>query len=110
MTLTIAWSALLAAGALGALMAVSLKHAAGFTDPLWTTVSLGTAAALILLLGLSLQVLPAGTVFSAWSGVAAVLAVATGALVMGERLDSERAFWIGLIVLGVLGLRYDRLL
>lgn len=110
MTLTVAWTALLAAGALGALMAVSLKYAAGFTDPVWTTVSLGTAGALLLLLGLSLQVLPAATVFSAWSGVAAVLVVAVGALVMGERLDSERVFWIGLIVLGVLGLRYDQLL
>ena len=27
------------AGALGALMAVSLKHAAGFTDPIWTKMS-----------------------------------------------------------------------
>lgn len=110
MTLTIAWGALLLAGALGALMAVSLKQAAGFTDPLWTGVSLSSAAGLVLLLGASLQVLPAGTVFSVWTALAAVLAAASGVLVLGERLDSERAFWIGLIVLGVLGLRYDRLL
>ncbi|MDD3836396.1 MAG: SMR family transporter [Phenylobacterium sp.] len=107
MTLTLAWSALLAAAALGALLAVSLKQAAGFTDPLWTTVSLGSAAASLLLLSVALQALPASAVFAAWSGAAAVLVALAGPLLLGERLDSERIFWTGLIVLGVLGLRYD---
>lgn len=110
MTLTLAWAALLTAGVLGALMVVSLKQAAGFSDPAWTTVSLGAAGALVLLLGVALQALPAATVLPAWSGVASLVAVAGAALVLGERLDSERVFWIGLIVLGVLGLRFERLL
>lgn len=110
MTLALAWSAVFAAGALAAVMAVSLKQAAGFTEPLWTAAALASAAALALTLGVALQALPAVAVFPACAGLAVLLVTGAGALLLGERLESDRIFWIGLIVLGVLGLRYEPVL
>ncbi len=109
MSVSLAWTAVLAAGVLGAFWALSLKQTASFQDPAWVAVSLLGAAMLVVLLATGMRVLPAGVAFAAWSGIAVLTAALAGAFVLGERLDSDRALWMGLIVLGVVGLRFGRL-
>lgn len=91
-----AWSLLVAAGVLEMGWAIGLKFAEGFTR-LWP--SLGTAAAMIAsmyLLALAARELPIGTAYAVWTGIGAAL---------GESSAGLRLGCIGLIVIGVVGLK-----
>lgn len=88
-----AWGILLLAGLLEIGWAVGLKYTEGFTR-LWPTV--GTAAALIasmVLLGVALRTLQLGT---------AIL----GIVLLGEPASAIRLVCIGLIVAGIVGLKF----
>jgi quaternary ammonium compound-resistance protein SugE len=102
---TVAWGALLAAGVLDVLWAVSMKYADGYSRLGWSIVSLLLLAAFVFLLGRSLQVLPVGTAYAIWTGVGAVGTVLMGALLFGESLDVVRIGCIALVVVGIIGLK-----
>jgi quaternary ammonium compound-resistance protein SugE len=102
MTRAGAWVALLAAGILDVLWAVSMKYADGYSRLGWSVVSLALLAAFVFLLGSSLQVLPVGT---AWTGIGAVGTVLLGVALFGESLDPIRIGCILLIVIGIVGLK-----
>jgi len=65
-----AWVALIAAGMLDVLWAVSMKYAEGYSRPGWTLVSLVLLGAFVFLLGRTLTVLPVGTAYAVWTGSA----------------------------------------
>jgi quaternary ammonium compound-resistance protein SugE len=102
---TAAWVALVAAGVLDVLWAVSLKYAAGYSKPGWSIVSLLLLAAFVFLLGRSLQVLPVGTAYAVWTGIGAVGTVLMGVVLFGESLDVIRLGCIGLVLIGIVGLK-----
>jgi quaternary ammonium compound-resistance protein SugE len=104
-SLSSAWLLLLAAGVLDVLWAVSMKYAEGYTKPLWSLLSLVLLAAFVFLLGRSLQVLPVGTAYAVWTGIGAVVTVLMGAALFGESLDLARLGCIGLVVVGIAGLK-----
>jgi quaternary ammonium compound-resistance protein SugE len=100
-----AWLMLFVAGLLEVGWAVGLKYTDGFTR-LWPTV--GTAAALIgsmTLLGLAVRVLPLGTAYAVWTGIGTVGTACLGIVLFQEPLTALRIACIGLIVIGILGLR-----
>jgi quaternary ammonium compound-resistance protein SugE len=105
MTPLVAWLMLAAAGILDVLWAVSLKYAQGYTKLGWSLVSLLLLGALVLLLGRSLLVLPVGTAYAVWTGIGAAGTVLAGTILFGESTDPARLFWIGLIVIGTIGLK-----
>lgn len=105
MSTTIAWAMLVAAGILDVLWAVSLKYAEGFSKPGWSLLSLLLLGGLVWLLGRSLLVLPVGTAYAVWTGIGAAGTVLIGIVLFGEGMDPMRLFWIGLIVIGTLGLK-----
>jgi quaternary ammonium compound-resistance protein SugE len=85
--------------------AVGLKYAEGFTR-LWP--SLGTAAPMVLsvvLLGLALHALPLGTAYAVWTGVGTVGTALLGIALFHESADPLRLVCIGLIVVGIAGLK-----
>jgi quaternary ammonium compound-resistance protein SugE len=100
-----AWTALVAAGGLDMLWAVSMKYAEGYTKLGWSLVSLVLLAAFVFLLGRSLQVLPVGTAYAVWTGVGAVGTVLMGVMLFGESLDPMRILCIAFVVLGIIGLK-----
>jgi quaternary ammonium compound-resistance protein SugE len=100
-----AWTALLVAGLLDVLWAVTLKLADGHTRPGWTVASLVLLAGFVFLLGQSLRVLPVGTAYAVWTGIGAVGTVLLGVWLFGEQLDAVRIACIALIVGGIAGLR-----
>jgi quaternary ammonium compound-resistance protein SugE len=102
---TVAWSALLAAGVLDVLWAVSMKYADGYSKLGWSILSLLLLAAFVFLLGRSLQVLPVGTAYAVWTGIGAVGTVLMGVALFGESLDAVRIGCIALVVLGIVGLK-----
>ena len=100
-----AWVMLFVAGLLEVGWAVGLKYTDGFTR-FWPTV--GTALALIgsmTLLGLAVRVLPLGTAYAVWTGIGTVGTAVLGIALFHEPLTFWRITFIGLIVLGILGLK-----
>jgi quaternary ammonium compound-resistance protein SugE len=107
MTRSAAWIALIAAAGLDVAWALAMKRADGFRHLGWTLASLAALAGLVLLLGRSLQVLPVGAAYAVWTGLGAAGTVLLGAVLLGEALTPARLAWIGLIVAGVIGLRFQ---
>ncbi len=100
-----AWLILLAAGLLEVGWAVGLKHTEGFTRPLPTVLTVAAMVASLGLLGLALRSLPLGTAYAVWTGVGTVGTALLGIWLFREPADPLRLLCIGLIVLGIVGLK-----
>ncbi|WP_298574856.1 quaternary ammonium compound efflux SMR transporter SugE [uncultured Luteimonas sp.] len=99
------WIILLLAGVFEIGWAIGLKYTEGFTRP-WPT--LGTVAAMAIslgLLGVAMKSLPVGTAYAVWVGVGAVGTAILGIVLLGEPSNPGRLVSLGLIVLGIIGLK-----
>ena len=84
---------------------VGLKYSDGFTR-LWPSVL--TAVALIAsmgLLGLAVRDLHLGTAYAVWTGIGTLGAAFFGIMLFGEPVTTMRLACIGLIALGIVGLK-----
>ncbi|MCY6381097.1 DMT family transporter [Hoeflea prorocentri] len=99
------WILLLLAGLLEVGWAVGLKFTNGFRLPVPTVLTVSAMAASVFLLGLSLKYLPLGTAYPIWTGIGAIGTVAVGMVLFGEPVTAIRLACIGLIVLGIVGLK-----
>lgn len=100
-----AWFLLIVAGLFEVGWAIGLKYTEGFTR-LWP--SLGTAAAMLVslgLLGLAMKSLPVGTAYAVWVGVGAVGTVIRGVVLFGEPMGTLRVVSMLLIIAGLVGLK-----
>ena len=100
-----AWLYLLVAGLFEVGWAVGLKYTEGFTRPwpsVWTVAALALSMAL---LALAVRELPIGTAYAVWTGIGAVGTALLGIALFGEPRDPARLVCIGLIVVGILGLK-----
>ena len=99
------WILLLVAAGLEIVWAVSLKYTEGFTR-LWPSVGTILAmAASMYLLARAAGGLPIGTAYAVWTEIGAVGTAVVGMLVLNESRDWVRLACIGLIILGVVGLK-----
>ena len=101
-----AWLYLLVAGLLEICWAIGLKYTEGFTR-LWPSVL--TIGAMILslgFLGLALKTLPVGTAYAVWTGIGAVGTVILGIVLFAEPATAVRLGCIGLILAGIIGLKF----
>jgi quaternary ammonium compound-resistance protein SugE len=99
------WVILFIAGLFEIGWAVGLKYTDGFTR-LWPTVA--TAVALVAsmsLLGLALRALPLGTAYAVWTGIGSVGTAVLGIVLFREPATAMRLTCIGLIVVGIVGLK-----
>ena len=106
MTSTNAWLLLVVAGLLEVAFALGLKTADGLQRP-W--ILAGTLLVLIgslALLTLALRHLPVGTAYAVWTGIGAVGTALAGVLWMRDSASVGRLACMGLIVGGVMGLRW----
>lgn len=99
------WVFLVASGVIDVAWALSIKKADGFANPAWTVVSLILLALFVVLLTKALQVLPVGTAYAIWTGIGAAGTVGAGILFFNEPASASRLFFIGIIVLGIVGLK-----
>lgn len=100
-----AWLLLLIAGLFEVGWAIGLKYTEGFSRPLPTVLTLGAMAVSLGLLGLALRTLPVGTAYAVWTGVGTVGTAILGIWLFRESADPLRLACIGLIVLGIAGLK-----
>ena len=99
------WIMLLIAAGLEVVWAVGLKYTEGFTR-FWPSAGTVLAmAASMYLLARAAEGLPIGTAYAVWTGIGAVGTALVGMLVLNESRDWARLGCMGLIILGVVGLK-----
>ena len=99
------WIVLLLAGLLEVVWAVGLKYTEGFSR-LWPSViTVSAMTASILLLAMAVKTLPIGTAYAIWTGIGAVGAVLLGIVLFGDSASPLRLACVGLVVLGMVGLK-----
>ena len=99
------WIYLVVAGLLEVAWAVGLKYTAGFTR-LWPSVfTITTMAGSVGMLGLALRQLPLGTAYAVWTGIGTIGTAVFGMVMLGEPAGALRIGSIGLIALGIAGLK-----
>ncbi len=83
-----------------------MKLSDGFSR-FWPTVSfVATALASLALLNLALRSIPLGSAYAVWTGVGAIGTVIVGIVWFRDPVTFLRIFFLGLIVAGVIGLRF----
>jgi quaternary ammonium compound-resistance protein SugE len=105
MTPGLAWTLLLLAGLLEVVWVMTMKASAGFTRPGWAVATMVAAGLSFWLLGLAMKLLPAGTAYPVWVGIGAVGAFIFGIVFFHEPAGLARIACVGLIVLGIVGLK-----
>lgn len=100
------WVVLTLAGLLEVAWAVGLKFTAGFTRPVPSVLTGLALVASVWLLALSVRSLPIGTAYAVWTGIGVVGTVIVGIWKFGESASVFRLTCIGLIVIGLIGLRF----
>jgi quaternary ammonium compound-resistance protein SugE len=101
-----AWFYLIAAGICEIGWAIGLKYTEGFTK---IGASIATVIVMILsfvLLAQAMKTLPLGTAYASWTGIGAVGTTILGIILFNEPKDLVRLLCIGLIIAGVLGLKF----
>jgi quaternary ammonium compound-resistance protein SugE len=100
------WLILLVAGLFEVGWAVGLKYTHGFTR-FWPSVFTVVAMAVSLfLLAQALRTLPIGTAYAIWTGIGAVGTAVLGIVLFSEPATAIRLGCIGLIVAGIVGLKF----
>jgi quaternary ammonium compound-resistance protein SugE len=100
------WIILFIAGLFEIAWAIGLKYTEGFTKLL---PSIFTILAMIISMGLlsySVKHLPLGTAYAVWTGIGAVGTVILGIILFDESKDMIRLFFIFLIIVGIVGLKF----
>jgi quaternary ammonium compound-resistance protein SugE len=100
------WIYLFIAGLFEIGWAVGLKYTEGFTK-LWPSII--TIATMILsfyFLSTAVKTIPIGTAYAIWTGIGAVGTAILGIILFGESKEFMRMFFILLIIVGIVGLKF----
>jgi quaternary ammonium compound-resistance protein SugE len=100
-----AWLLLLVAGLLEVAWAIGLKYTQGFTRLVPSVLTIAAIVASMTLLGLAARTLPIGTAYAVWVGIGAAGAAALGIVLFGEPATAPRLFFLGLLLVSVVGLK-----
>ncbi|HPF20850.1 MAG TPA: quaternary ammonium compound efflux SMR transporter SugE [Syntrophomonas sp.] len=99
------WVLLVIAGLLEMGWAVGLKYTQGFTKLIPSVFTVMGMMASFCFLSLALRSLPLGTAYAVWTGIGTVGIVILGIILFKEPVDLLRLLFIGLIVIGIIGLK-----
>jgi quaternary ammonium compound-resistance protein SugE len=97
------WVVLIIAGLLEIAWAIGLKYSGGFSRPV-PAIVYACMVVSVGLLGVAMRGIPAGTVYAVWTGIGTVGTAALGIPLFCESSDPLRLFFLGVIVIGVVGL------
>lgn len=100
-----AWVYLIIAGMLEVVWAVGLKYSHGFTRLYPSLITIIGMAISFYLLALAVKTLPIGTAYAVWTGIGALGAALLGILLLNEPANVSRLLFLGLILIGILGLK-----
>ena len=100
-----AWLLLVIAGLLEAGWAVGIKFTDGFTRPLPSVLTITGIVVSLLMLAQAARTLPIGTAYAVWVGIGAAGAAILGVLILKEPISLGRLFFLGLLVVAIIGLK-----
>jgi len=100
-----AWTYLALAGLFEIGWAIGLKYTHGFTRLVPSALTIVCMVISVALLGIALRSLPVGTGYAVWTGIGTVGTAVLGIYLFGEPASALRLGCIGLIVLGIVGLK-----
>ena len=101
-----AWIYLIIAGIFEVVWAMGLKYSVGFSRLVPTIVTIIGMAISVYFLSAAAKVLPIGTAYAIWTGIGAVGAVIMGMILFQEPRDFLRLLFVGIIVIGIVGLKF----
>lgn len=99
------WTLLILAGLFEIGWALGLRYSDGWSRLVPSLLTLGAMIVSFGLLSLALRGLPLGTAYAVWTGIGAVGTAIVGMILLGESVNLLRLASIGLIVLGLVGLK-----
>ena len=99
------WTLLFLAGLFEVGWAVGLKYTDGFTKLVPTMLTVAAMVVSVVLLGLAVKHLPVGTAYAVWTGIGTIGTVILGSVLLGDSAAPLRLVCLGLIVLGIAGLK-----
>lgn len=100
-----AWFVLTIAGLLEVGWAVGLKYTEGFTRPLPSVLTGLAIVGSMFLLSVASKTLPIGTAYGVWVGIGALGAGILGIVLFGEAATPSKFFFLGLLLVAVVGLK-----
>lgn len=100
-----AWLVLLLAGVFEVGYALSVGGSQGFTVLSWSLVAVVFFLLTLFALSLALRTIDVGIGYAVWAGVGAVGAALLGPVFFGEILTPAKAFWLAVIIVGVVWLK-----
>lgn len=102
-----AWLILLVAGLCETGWVVGMKLSHGFTRPVPSVITVALMVASMGLLAWAMRSLPMGASYAVWTGIGALGAVILGIVFFGESAAPLRLVCIGLILAGIIGLKFS---
>ena len=100
-----AWLFILMGGMVEMVWAVFMKMSDGFTDPLYTALTIIFLFVSVALLNMGLKRgLPVGPSYAVWVGIGAVMSVISGIVLFGESLSFLGYIFLAMVVGGIIGL------
>ena len=100
-----AWIHLIIAGVLEIFWAISLKYTDGFSKLRPSVLTIFGMIASFYFLAQALKTIPVGTGYAIWTGIGAAGTAILGIILFSEAASLPRLFCIGLIVIGIIGLK-----
>ncbi len=85
--------------------AIGLKYTDGFSKLVPSVITIAAMIASVWLLALALKGIPVGTGYAVWTGIGAVGTAILGIALFGEAASAALIACIGLIVVGIFGLK-----
>lgn len=99
-----AWLYLIVAAIFETGWAIGLEYSDGFTKLIPSVVTVILMVISIVLLSRAVQSLPIGTAYAVWTGIGASLTAILGVVLFDEASSIARFGFIGLIIVGIVGL------
>ena len=100
-----AWLVLLLAGAFEIGYALNVGGSKGFTVLSWSISAVAFFLLTLFCLSVALRNIDVGIGYAVWAGIGAVGAAALGPVFFDESLTLTRAFWLAVIIAGVVWLK-----
>ncbi len=100
-----AWFVLFVAGLLEVVWLVLFKQSEGYTRVGYAIAGLIVSLISFGMVGWTLKTLPVGTAYAVWTGMGAAGGVLVGVMLFHEPLTAARVVCIGLIIVGIVGLK-----
>ncbi len=102
-----AWFVLIVAGLLEVVWTYFMKQSDGFTKLVPSLVAIGASLVSFFLLAAAMKSLPLGTAYTVWTGIGAIGAFAVGVIVLQEPATAMRVAAAGLIIAGIVLMKFS---